>query len=359
MAGARSRGTEMRLPQSLNEVSADWLGEALAVGHPGVAITGCKPGAVIKGMATKAQFFLEYNEQGRAYGLPPSMWVKAGFEAGSARSVPLYAAEVNFFRDLAPHLPIRCPASYFQAIDPGSGNGILILEDMTLRHARFGSQFDPLTPDGAADVLDMQARYHSFLWADRAETTYPWLTVGGAIGQVDVIDEFLGFWDVALARPRYQFVGPGLQDRVRVRKGLRQMEALDKREARCLVHGDCHLGNLFFEPDGGVGLLDWQTAMRGHWAFDVSYFLTLSLSVEHRRRNERALMEHYLDRLRFYGVTPPSFDDAWLSYRQHIAWCFLTILCPVEKQAEEICMLNAERACAAMMDHDTFGALGV
>ena len=99
--------------------------------------------------------------------------------------------------------------------------------------------------------------------------------------------------------------------------------------------------------------------MRGHWAFDVSYFLTLSLSVEDRRKNDRDLIRYYLDRLKVFGVTPPAFEDAWVSFRQHIMWCFLTTLCPVEKQSEEICTLNAERTCAAMVDLDTLGSLGV
>lgn len=350
---------QVPLPKSLAQVSAEWFAQALGETYPGTAITSFKPGAVIKGMATKAQYFLEYNEAGRAHGLPPSLWIKAGFEKGSERSIPLYAAEVNFFRDLAGKLPVRTPKSFFQALDPDNGNGILILEDMTLRHARFGKQSDPLTPEGATRVLEAQAGYHAFLRSADHHADYPWLTVGGAIGQVDVTDEFLGFWDHAETLPRYRFVPQGLKDRDRVRRGIRAMEALDRRSADSLVHGDCHLGNLFFEPDGGVGLIDWQTCMRGHWAFDVSYFMTVSLSVEDRRAHERDLIAHYLAEVARHGAPPLSFEDAWLAYRQHVAWCFLTIMCPVEKQTEDICMLNSERTSAAMTDLDTLGALGV
>jgi len=349
----------MHLPKSLDDVTADWLSLALGIDHPGTQVTGLQPGTVIRGMATKAQFLLHYNETGRSFGLPPSLWLKAGFEAHSARSAPLYAAEVNFFRDIAPVAPIPCPRSYFQAIDPDTGGGVLLLEDLTLRNVRFGAQLEPLPPEVAAAVLEAQASCHAFLWAEEEQRRFPWLMAGGAIHQVDVIDEFLGFWKDAERRPRFQQVPDLLKDPPRVRRALRQMEANDRREAKCLVHGDCHLGNLFFERDGRPGFLDWQTAMRGHWAFDVSYFLIVSLSVEDRRRSERELIKHYLGQLTDRGVKAPSFEAAWRSYRQHAMWCFLTALCPVEKQSEEICIMNAERSCAAIVDLDTLGSLGV
>jgi Phosphotransferase enzyme family len=354
----REQSSDMRLPKSLDEVSEEWFSAALSRGHPGTAVTRLRVGAVIRGMATKVQFMLEYNEAGRAANLPSSLWLKAGFEAHSARSAPLYAAEVNFFRDIAPCAPIPCPRSYFQEIDSDTGGGILLLEDLTLRKVRFGDQAQPLSADSAAKVLDAQASCHAFLWAEDRQRLFPWLMAGGAIHAVDVVDEFLGFWDIAEHRPRFKHVPGSLRDQHRIRQALRQMEANDRQDPKCLVHGDCHLGNLFFEEDGRPGLIDWQTAMRGHWAFDVSYFLIVSLSVEDRRRHEVDLINQYLDSLGRRGIEKPPFEQAWLSYRQHAMWCFLTALCPIEKQSEDICTLNAERSCAAITDLDSLASLG-
>ena len=47
------------------------------------------------------------------------------------------------------------------------------------------------------------------------------------------------------------------------------------------------------------------------WYFDVGYHIASTLTVEERRRSERDLLRHYLDALASYGVTPPSWDDAW------------------------------------------------
>ena len=327
--------------------------------YPDTVVTGARGGTVIPGTATKAQFFLEYNDAGRAHGLPPSLWLKAGFEAHSARSAPLYAAEVNFYRDLAPRLPINCPTSFFEGLEPESGSGVLLLEDLGLRDVRFGDPTDRIDAEMAARVLDLQARFHAVprlpdLQADKLI----WLRGGGAIDAVNVVDEYIDFWETAARQPRFAFVTGKLQDRELMRRTVHQMRANDRVGRRdAFVHGDSHPGNMFFEPDGGVGLLDWQTCQLGEWAADVAYFLVLALSVEDRRRHERDLLQHYLDRLAASGVAAPTFDEAWLSYRQHAAWCFLTTLCPVERQPEAVCMTWAERACAAILDLETIEAL--
>jgi hypothetical protein len=307
-------------------------------------------------MATKVQFHLDY--AANPHQLPASMWLKSGFEAHSERSAELYAAEVNFFRDVAPRIPTNAPATYFEAIDPRNGNGVLLMEDLTLRRVRFGDPTRPLTPEVAESLLDVQARYHSFLQGPGRDLDLDWLTVGGAIHSVDVASEYFEFWDTASRQPRWRFVPDALADRARARRALETMLAGDRREASWLVHGDPHLGNVFFDSQGRGGFLDWQTVMRGTWAFDVAYFLVISLGVADRRAHERRLLEHYLARLEEYAGAAPSFEEAWLAYRRHVMWTFLTVLCPVERQVEEICSAHAERVCAALIDLDTLESLG-
>ena len=65
----------------------------------------------------------------------------------------------------------------------------------------------------------------------------------------------------------------------------------DRDRAHCLVHGDSHLGNLFFEADGTPGYLDWQSPMRGVWALDVGYFMGTGMTIEDRRHSEADLRE--------------------------------------------------------------------
>lgn len=346
--------------RTLEEVDAAWFTSALQACAAGVEVTSVKPGTIIRGMATKAQFHLTYGEGG-ARGLPPSMWLKAGFEAHSEASAPLYAAEVNFYRDLAPRLEINCPATYFEALQPETGSGILLLEDLTPRGVRFGSPTDKIGPETAARVLELMARYNPVPQMPRfGANDLAWLQAPSAIDTAGVIDMYLGFWDTAAQQPRFQFVPDALLDRERISRAIHRMRDNDRFGPRAwLVHGDGHMGNMFFEPDGAPGMLDWQTCMLGDWASDVSEFLVFSLDVETRRAHERDLIRNYLAALAESGAAAPSFEDAWLSYRQHAAWSFLTVMCPVEMHPEKTCMTWSERACAAIVDLETFKALGV
>ena len=345
------------LPTSLNEVDAEWIGRALSVRFPGTTVQDARIGTVINGMATKAQYTLAYDESAGSVGLPKSLWLKSGFEAHSERSAELYGAEVGFFRDIAPKLGGTLPRTYFEAIDERSGNGVLLMEDLAERRVTFGHPTSPLPVEVVAQLLEVQAAYHTFLARKPSSLTLPWLKVGGAIHSVDVGGEYMDFWPVASQQPRWQFVPAALDDPERIRRGLRAMLALDAPVDSWLVHGDPHLGNVFFDGNRDVGFLDWQTVMRGAWSFDVSYFIIQSLTVADRRAHEVELLKHYLEHMEANGADI-GFDEAWKLYRQHAMWTFMTVLCPVQRQPEPVCLAHAERSCAALVDLDTLNSLG-
>ncbi|KAA9156777.1 phosphotransferase [Amycolatopsis acidicola] len=337
-------------PRSLREVTPDWLSGALAQRYPGTRVTSVVQDKVINGMATKVRLRLTYDDAGQAHKLPDTMWLKTGFESHSERSALLYASEVNFFAEIAPLANANLPATYYEAIDPATGNGVLLLEDLGQRGVRFGHPLEPVTPAVARSLLDILARLHALPTTTEQVGRLGWLKPGGAIHAVNVVDEYLDFWDTASQQPRFAFVPETLQDRARIRAALKDMEAQDRANPAWLVHGDPHQGNVFFDAEGNGGFLDWQTVALGHWAFDVAYFLIMSLTVEDRREHEQSLVRHYLERLAVHAGQAPGFEDAWLDYRRHAIWCFLTVLCPVERQPEEVCLANAERTCAALAD---------
>src|SRR5690606_22411800 len=94
-----------------------------------------------------------------------------------------------------------------------------------------------------------------------------------------------------------------------------------------------------------------------HWAFDVAYLIIGSQSVEYRRRHQEEQLRFYLDQLAQRGVDAPAFDSAWLAYRQNAMWMFLPALCPTAMHPEEVCIHNAERACAAIEELETVASL--
>ncbi|MDO7842173.1 phosphotransferase [Sphingomonas immobilis] len=135
--------------------------------------------------------------------------------------------------------------------------------------------------------------------------------------------------------------------------------ALQRHQAtlpQTILQGDGHIGNAYLLPDGTAGLLDWQLTARGAWAHDVNYLILTALDVETRRAEERALLGHYLERLREYGVVaPPSAEEAWLDYRRAILWSFYVgwLTTPIANYGEALNRANLTRTGTAVRDHDT------
>jgi hypothetical protein len=96
---------------------------------------------------------------------------------------------------------------------------------------------------------------------------------------------------------------------------------------------------------------------------DVSYFLTMGMSVDDRRAHERDLLRHYLEVRRASGAVEISFDDAWLAHRVHGAYTVaascaaVAIKDDVTPQRRVFADAFVARAVAAVEDLDSRAAL--
>jgi len=342
----------IRSPQ---DITPDWLTGLLQPRYPGTHVESVHRGRIIGGTATKVRLLLEYDAAGHAHRLPPTLWLKAGFEAhsdaGSMQAI--YAGEALFYRDIAPLFEPGPPHAYGVLLDPATGQSYLLLEDLLALNARFGHATEPLAPAAAARVLEVLARLHARFWRSRELASFGWLQNGGALGIAGVHEATFTppLWERCLALPRGRFLRGPLAERERLLAAMRRLLAHDIANAQCLVHGDAQPMNLYFAADGAPGLLDWQLPMWGHWAHDVTEFLVAALAVEDRRRCERELLAHYVDALRGQGVDELDAETAWQEYRRHTLYTIHWALCQPEWQPEEVCLPNTERACSAILDH--------
>ena len=89
-------------------------------------------------------------------------------------------------------------------------------------------------------------------------------------------------------------------------------------EPLTIVHADYRLDNLRFHQ-GRMTIIDWQTALRGPCAMDLSSFVITGLTVEDRRAWEPDLIERYRRAVSAAGV---DIDDEWLqrSYDENVLW---------------------------------------
>lgn len=124
-----------------------------------------------------------------------------------------------------------------------------------------------------------------------------------------------------------------------------------------LVHGDSHLGNHFLYGDR-AGMLDWQAAQWGKGIRDVQYFLTDSLPAQVLADNEEELVRYYLYELARCGVTL-EFDETWFQYRGYSFQTWMTIIVSMgfgamTEDMDEV-MPEIHRRCIASIDRLELG----
>ena len=137
------------------------------------------------------------------------------------------------------------------------------------------------------------------------------------------------------------------------------VDAFWAAQPRTVIHGDTHLGNLFFEGDS-PGFIDWQVTRAGVGMRDVAYFATGSVEPELLRKIERGLVDRYAASLDAAGI-PVDVDQLWAIYRVGATEFYTSVVAASEAgeraQDPEICRVGVERAVAAIEAHDSLTVL--
>jgi hypothetical protein len=123
-----------------------------------------------------------------------------------------------------------------------------------------------------------------------------------------------------------------------------------------LVHQPC--GNTCVDAVGQPFFIDWAGPAISHWAIDVAYFITGSLSVADRRATEHDLFHHYLKLLA--GHSGPALDiaAAWDDYRRHLMHGMNWTSLPSTLQPVNNVHAMGERFATALIEHGTLKLLG-
>ena len=347
------------LPREVSEITAHWMTEAFRSQGRDIAVSRIELEDHIAGASSKVRVRLETANADD----PKRVIVKGGFEKHSREMKGMHWAEARAYRDLIPRVPASAPRSWYAEVD-AEGQGIVVMEDLTLRDVRFLSLQTPIGFDTACRFLESLAALHASMWGA------PDLVDGALFG--DVAMPMVGRFEAYIERltepanfaayaerPRGAAIPVALHDRERMKAGLWALRDSYAGQTRTIVHGDTHLGNLYLDADGNPGFLDW-VIRRAPWQNEINYFITAALDLPDRRRWEGALLEHYLAALRGHGIDAPDFDTAWLLYRREVVWgFFIWFLNSWDFQTESRNTAAATRFAMAMIDHDTYGLLGV
>jgi hypothetical protein len=302
---------------------------------------------------------------GSKHDLPPRVVVKISRSEATPEHNVLYANEVNFYAHIRPELDMETPISLGGSFDKNTLSFGQILDDLRLRGARMMNVLIPHSLDQVRAVLDTLATLHGTYWeSPRFDGDLSWLEAQDFGELHDAftnpsrvpahIEATTGRW--RWKQEMVQRLGVSLED-------LRIQTARIKRHhgtlPQTLLHGDMHVGNTYQVGNRG-GVLDWQLMSRGHFVHDVGYYIHTSLSVEDRRKHERDLLKYYLEQLKRRGVSRvPSFDSAWLAYRQCSAWNVYIgwLTTDVQNYGWEICLVAHLRVMTAYEDLEAAKAI--
>ena len=341
-------------------VTAEWLTAALDERYPGVVVEHVEVRELLHGVGTKALLTLTFGGS-HDHGLPMDMCLKAGYEEHNRFLLEggTYLKEARFYRDVASEVPMVVPRCLYAGCDDESKQGVLLLEDLPRAGAHLGSAGEGHTVDEAARFLDAFAALHATYDGGRIIGAHPWVGSTSPL-QTSYATMYTDRLRGNLADGRADTLPEAVRDPERLIKAAQAIVGLLDPARSCLVHGDPHAGNLYLTASGEPGVYDWQTAHASSWAIDVPYYLCAGLSHDDRRDSIEDLLRHYLDRLVAHGGTPPSWDDAWLAYRQFIPYGFYlwAITRPI---VQPVPVINTfiDRLGTAAADVGSYEALGV
>jgi hypothetical protein len=359
------------VPPSGEALTKEWLTAALCRDVPGAAVVDFDVFGGSDGTSSRRALRVSYNAAGQEGRLPTELFMKSASSFQSRLMLVLGGvteSETIFYRDIRPELDrLRSPRSYYAAFDPRTARSIVLMDDLSAQGWSFPDPMkDLVSRRDAEDMVDQMAYYHAAFWNDPR-----------------LAREFARLPTTELFQQRLNEIGLEKRARVGIERCRSAMPpALYRRKDEILpatmrslhlnstgtptlLHQDVHQGNWLRDPDGRMGLYDWQAVAKGEWALDFSYAMSVNLPIEDRRAWERELLERYLWRLGEEGVSKhPSFDEAWLRYRQQpfhvVIFALFTIgagrLQP-DMQPKDYMMRCWERIATFVDDHDSLGSL--
>lgn len=328
-----------------------WLTMALVPVSGGNRVTAVETVEVIRTMATKVRFRVRFegSDDWHAFCLKAFLDVDAATAQGGSTTV----IEADFYGQLAPHVDIRVPACVSAIVDREGQQGIIIMRDLIVDGARFCSALEAFTADEAAQSLEQIAGLHA---KGALLQRFPWIRRRIAmLAEARYVPQPL--LQEMLNGPR----GEGLPDRTRdaglLIEAMRALAARDGERPQTLVHGDSHAGNIYRTAEG-AGLIDWQLLQSGGWALDVAYHINAVLDSSLAEREERRLLQHYLDTMRSLGTDTPDPETAWAQYRESVVYGYY-LWAITRKVDPAIINVFVPRLGSAVSRHGSFGLLGL
>jgi hypothetical protein len=357
----------LSIPVEVDDLTADWLTEAVHHRAPDARITSVTVVDAHSGTTGRVKLRLSYEGDGQ--NLPDTVFCKlAPFDPHQReflRQVGIGAMEARFYSRLAPDTSfLRIPYPWWAAAGP-EGDFVMVLEDIEASGCHFPRPSDPDIAERAASTVEELAHLHGSFWeSPRFGHDWSWVPDRAGFGAGEGKDPKAVAGAGRFVRTALGSFGeqmPPVFGAVATLYGERTAEILDLWDEgeRTLIHGDPHSGNLF--TDGGrTGFFDWAMFSHSPGMRDVAYYCCNSLPTDVRRAIQGDLLAHYRRTLSEHGVDLP-LEQAEHQLRLFAlySWVSATSTAAVGSrwQPSRRAIAAMERTTVAVGDLDTVGLL--
>ena len=352
-----------RVPEGLSSITPCWLTKALNAGPDSgrPSVTGYSVESLAEGKGFMNQLFrLRLHFDSGPADLPGTVIAKLPSADPMLRTVfdrlGQNQREVRFYRELANSPLMRTPRVYHSAMDPATGDTVLLLEDLS--PLRQGDSVAGCSLGEARRCIGQLARFQGSWWDSPLLGDLDWMPLRET-DSVAYVQIYPGAW-AALVEKAGDAMPPGLRvlgDHLIT--DVRRIKALLSRPPRTVVHGDYRLDNCFFSTNAGsqqVVVLDWEFCTRGRGAYDVATFISEAFSSVRRRKVELGLLRDYHSILEESGVRGYTFEECLRDYRLSmlevfVFWIITGGYCNYEGERAAVYLRNTlERLDAAIAD---------
>lgn len=353
------------LPTTVDGVTSAWCSQILKA-----PVADLKILSVRHGSSSTLVVQLEYALGVNKTSLPDRIFFKGGFNPELVAIAPslldTYRREAEFYHYVSPTLissGMNLPRTWYSGIDKSSGQGIVVLEDLTTQGCSFGTPSEPWPVDRVLRGVEQLAILHAKTWKCAQDPSYNWLNAnnGGLRGIILELTKPGPF--NAVVPKNLEILGPDfdksiLLDSNRIVTAFKKLWDSDASgDLDCFIHGDPHIDNTYITASGEPGFLDWQAASTGNCFHDVSYFVTSALTIDDRRASEELILRHYLETLNRLGGPRIDWKMGWYEYKKHLFHGYVLALTQPGMQSQENIWALVGRYIPAIVDHSVIELL--
>ncbi len=340
------------LPDQPADITPEWLSRVLSAKSGPSHITSVEVVESHSGTTGRSRLRVAWTESSPH---PTEIFVKLPPTDPTSRNMVITTGmgkrEALFYDALGPEVPVRIPAPLWSGWNEEGSEYIMLMEDLLTSGCRFPSPRDPALLDHAESLMRGLGTLHGFYWDSPR--------FGADLGWVE--PTMRNEWGSILIQAGLEQFGeemPELFSRL-ARLYLADTEAFNDfldRGPHTLIHGDCHIGNLFVD-EKEVGFLDWACFSHAPGMRDVAYFLCNSLPTKLRQANQESLLAIYRESLASSGGPDLSPEALWQDYRRFAAYSWIsavtTAAAGARMQSIEIGKAAMQRTQAAITELDT------